>query len=163
MQQMPLWCLSSCPGWTIVTALDGGLPATQLNHLQKIHNAAAHTVTRTVSGTHHPCPAVIALAPCHQTFEYKIPCLTYQCMHKTAPQHIQELVSPNPSCSLHSSSLCRLRVSGFSKNTNKKHSEARPFRNATPTLWNRLPDKLHQAKDIAPFSWQLKSHLFSAL
>ena len=73
-------------------------------------------------------------------------------MHKTALQYLQELVSQN-------SSLCRLSISGFGKNTNK-HSEARSFRNAAPTLWNRLSDKLHQARDR---QHQLKSQLFSTL
>ena len=49
--------------------------------------------------------------------------------------------------------------SGFGENTNKKCLGARSFRNAAPTLWNRLPDKLHLANDIASFWWQLKSLL----
>ena len=85
-------------------------------------------------------------------------------LHKTTPQYLQELnYQYNPPCSLHSSSLCRLSISGFGKNTNKKCSGARPFSNSTPTIWNRLPDKLHLAKDIASFWWQLKSHLLSTL
>ena len=39
-------------------------------------------------------------------------------------------------------------------------SEARSFRSAAPTLWNRLPDMLQQAKDRASFQQQLKSLLF---
>ena len=38
-------------------------------------------------------------------------------------------------------------------------SGTRPFRNAAPTLWNRLPNKLHQEKDIASFRRQLKSRM----
>ena len=37
------------------------------------------------------------------------------------------------------------------------------LRNAVPTLWYRLPDRLRQAEDIASFRRQLKSHLFSTL
>ena len=52
---------------------------------------------------------------------YKFFCLAYQCVYKTAPQYLQELVSQyNPPCSLRSSSLCKLSVSGFGENTNKK-------------------------------------------
>ena len=69
----------------------------------------------------------------------------------------------NPPHSLCSSSLCRLSVSGFGENTNKKRPGTRSFRNAAPTLWNRQPDKLNWAKDIASFRWQLKLHLFSTL
>ena len=39
-------------------------------------------------------------------------------------------------------------------------SEARSFRSAAPTLWNRLPDMLQQAKDRASFQQRLKSLLF---
>ena len=38
-------------------------------------------------------------------------------------------------------------------------SGTRPFRNAAPTLWNRLPNKLHQEKDIASFRRQMKSRM----
>ena len=85
-------------------------------------------------------------------------------VHKTAPQYLQERVSRyNPPRSFCSSSRCRLSISDFGKNTNKKHSGAMSFCNAAPTLWNRLPDKLHQAKDVASFQCQRKSHLFSTL
>ena len=58
---------------------------------------------------------------------------------------------------------CADSITGFGENINTKCSGARSFRNAAPTLWNRLPDKLHQAKDIVSFGRQLRSHLFSTL
>ena len=94
----------------------------------------------------------------------KFLCLTYQCVHKIAPQHLQELVSPDdPPCSLQSSSLSIQSISWFWENTNEKCSGAWSFCNAAPTLWNRLPDKLYREKDIASFWQQLKSCLFSTL
>ena len=98
--------------------------------------------------------------------EYKIISFTDQCVHKTTPQNLQELVCQHStSRSLRPSSLCRLSVSGFAENTmtkqnnNNKHSGARSFRSAAaPNLWNRLPDKLHQANNIASSWQQLKSH-----
>ena len=73
------------------------------------------------------------------------------------PHHsICRNISPqNPPCSLHCYSPWRLSISEFGRNTNKKRSGTRSFCSAAPTLWNRLPDKLHQAKDIAPFWRQL--------
>ena len=74
-----------------------------------------------VLGTHYPCPAVIALAPCHQMDWVQSPLSRLQHVHKTAPQYLQELVSQyNPPCSLRSSSLCRLSISGFGENTKQK-------------------------------------------
>ena len=47
----------------------------------------------------------------------------------------------NPCRSFQSSSQCRLSIPGLGENTNKKHSDARSFRNAAPTgLWKRLPE-----------------------
>ena len=45
-----------------------GILANHLNHQQKIQNGAHRNCDQNkVFRTHHPCPAVIALAPCHQT------------------------------------------------------------------------------------------------
>ena len=128
-----------------------GLPSNQLIRLQKIHKTAVRIVTRTKSRDHiTPVLRSLHWLPVSKRTEYKILCLTYQCVHKTTPQYLQKLVSAyTPPRSLRSSSLYRFSVSGFGENTNKKHSGARSFYNAAPTLWNRLPDKLHQAKDTA--------------
>ena len=68
-----------------------GFPANQLNHLQKIQNAAACIVTRTKSWD---CiTPVLYWLPVSKQIEYKILCLTCQCVHKTALQYLQELVS----------------------------------------------------------------------
>ena len=96
--------------------------------------------------------------------ECKILFLTYQCLHRTALQYLQELVKPyNPRCSFCFSFLCRLSVSGFGENTNKKRSGTRSFHRAVPTLWTSLPDKLHCTKYIVSSRGRLKSHLFSTL
>ena len=71
-----------------------GLPANQLNHLQKIHNIAAHIVTRTKSREHiTPVLRSLNWLPVIKWTEYKITCFKYQCVHETAPQYLQELVS----------------------------------------------------------------------
>ena len=43
----------------------------------------------------------------------------------------------------------------------RDRERARSFRNAAPSLSNRLPDKLHRAKDTASFRRQLKAHAFN--
>ena len=142
-----------------------GLEANELNHPQKIQNAAARIVTRIMSQELiTPVLRSLHWLPVTKRIEHKILCFTYQFAHKTAPQYLQELVSKyHPPHFLRSCYLCRLSVSGSGKNTNKKCSGAGSFCSAAPTLWNRLPDKLHQAKDIGSFWRQLKSHLFSTL
>ena len=79
-------------------------------------------MTRTKSQDHiTPILQSLHWLPVSKWIEYKILCLTYWCVRKAAPQYLQELVSPhNAPCSLHSSSLCRLSVSEFGENTNKK-------------------------------------------
>ena len=78
----------------------------------------AYIVTRTKFQGHitSVLPTLHQL-PVSKPTEYKILHLTYQFAHKTTPQYLQELVSPyNPPHSLHSSSLCRLSISGFGEN-----------------------------------------------
>ena len=71
-----------------------GLPANQLHRLQKIQNAAACIVTRTKSREHiTPVLRSMHWLPVTKRIEYKILCLTHQCVHKTTPQYLQELVS----------------------------------------------------------------------
>ena len=125
--------------------------ANQLNRLQKIQNAAARIVTGTKSRKHiSPVLRSLHWLSVTKRIEYKILCLTYyQCLYKTAPQYLQELVSQYcPPCFLRSSSLCRLNISEFSENRNKKRSAARSFHNAAPILWNRLPNFLSAAAEI---------------
>ena len=165
MRQMPLQCLSSRPGWTIVTALCG---AFQLFSwiTYKISRMLLH-VLWPVESLRNTLPLSCghctgSLSP--NRLSTKSPCLTYQSLHKTTPQYLPKPVSQcNPPCFLRSPSPCRLSISGFGENTSEKRLGARSFRNFAPTVWNRLPDKLHRAKNIASFRRQLKSHLFSTL
>ena len=122
-----------------------GSPANELDRLQKIQNAAARIVTRTKS-LEHTTPVLRPLhwLPVTKRIEYKILCLIINVCIK--PHH-------NISDS----------VFEFGENTNKKRSGARSFSSVEPTLWDRLPDKLHQAKIIASFRRQLISYLFSNL
>ena len=76
-----------------------GLPANQLNCLQKTQNAASCIVTRTKSREHiTPVLQSLHWLPVTKRIDNKILCLTFQCVYKTAPQYPQEPVSQyNPS------------------------------------------------------------------
>ena len=85
----------------------------------------------------------------------KIPSLPCPCMHKTAPQYLQEFVSLyDPSGPLCFSSQCRLSMFGFAENTNKKHSGTRSFLNAanwwTPTGTGHQTHSIMQ-RTLCPF------------
>ena len=90
------------------------------------------------SGLHYLCLAVITLAACLSMDWVQNPvsdvCIKlHYSIYRNQFPHTVHLI-------LCSSSLCRLSISGFDKNTNKKVSGARSFCCSAPTLWNRLPD-----------------------
>ena len=139
-----------------------GLPATELRRLQKIQNAAARIVTRT-KPTEHITPVLKQLhwLPVTQRIDFKLLALTFKCLHNSAPDYLQELITPYiPARSLRSSTSTRLAIPGYHENTDKKKSGARSFKNAAPTLWNNLPESLRSAPSIHSFRRRLKSHLF---
>ena len=135
-----------------------GLPANQLNRLQKIQNAAARIVTRTKSREHiTPVLRPLRWLPVTKRIEYKIPCLTYQWVHKTAPQYLQELVFPyNPPYSVCLSPLCRLNISEFGENTNKKCSEQSHSTILHPPSGTSRQTSFTKQKTLLPFvgSWK---------
>ena len=140
-----------------------GLPACHLNRLQKVQNAAARIVTRTKPSEHiTPVLKRLHWLPVSKRIDHKLLCLTQNCLHGTAPSYLTDLVNPyTPARRLRSSSSSRLTISGFGSNTNKKHSGARSFRNAAPTLWNSLPDHLKKAPSVPSFRKGVKGHLFN--
>ena len=117
-----------------------GLPASQLNRLQKLQNSAARVVSR-VKKSDHITPVLRDLhwLPVAQRIDHKVLSLTYASLHKIAPAYLQELApSYTPSRSLRSASQARLRLPS-TEGTMKKRYGARSFTNAAPVLWNALP------------------------
>ena len=159
MQQMSLQCVKISRLDYSNSTLWGLNLANELNHLQLIQNAAAHTVT-SIKPWDHFTPVLWSLhwLPISKWIKYKIMCLTYRYVHETVLQYLQELVSPynQPHC-LRSFFLCRPSISGFGENKKKKHSSTRSFHNAVSTPYNRPLDAPHSNKHCIP----LKSHLLS--
>ena len=138
-----------------------GLPATQLDRLQKIQNTAARIVTRTKK-REHITPVLDSLhwLKIPKRIDFKIMSLTYTCMNKTAPEYLRDLIPVHdPSRPLRSSSQARLCLPSVD-HTKRKRSGARTFSNAAPTLWNSLPESLRKADSAASFKRGLKTHLF---
>jgi len=140
-----------------------GLPATQLNRLQKVQNIAARIVTRTKQ-REHITPVLDSLhwLQVHKRIDFKILSLTYACMNKSAPEYLQERIPvyEPPRC-LRSCSQSRLRLPSVD-DTKKKRSGARAFNNAGPKLWNSLPETVKKAETAAAFKKRLKTYLFSS-
>ena len=114
MQHVPWRCFSSCPSWTVLTAL---CVAFQLISIVTRTNSQNHITTVLWS---------LHWLPVSKGIEYKIICFTYHCVHKTAPQYLHELVSQSsPPRSFRPSFLCRQNLFRFDENTNTRHSETR--------------------------------------
>ena len=140
-----------------------GLPATQLDRLQRVQNAAARIVTRT-KRTEHITPVLHSLhwLPITKRIDHKILSLAYSCMRNTAPEYLSEIVPVyQPPRRLRSCSQSLFCLPS-SENTNKKRSGARAFKNAVPKLWNPLDDALKRVETPAVFKKNLKTFLFSS-
>ena len=129
-----------------------------LTHLQtdRIQDPLSHVYTNACMRLWPVLNKPYGIYGCKATFEEE----------GTVPQYLQELVSPKSiffSPLLFPVQTKHIFVfSGLSKNRNEQHSGARsPFRRAVSTLWNRLPDTIQKAEDIASFWRLLKSYLFS--
>ena len=123
-----------------------GLPANQLNHLQKILNAAACIVTRGNSQYITSVLKSLHCLPISNTNRLSLTQYVYKLYHNASNETSYPMQSisfslilfPEPTNHLwfqrahtHKNSLC----------TNSSHS-------AAPTLWNRLPGTLLNAEDI---------------
>ena len=104
-----------------------------------------------------PVPKELHWLPVRQQISFKVLVLTYQALYGTAPQYMTDLLSRyQPTRSLRSSDALLLtapqsRLASFGD---------RPFRHATPRLWNGLPISLRSANNLNSFKKALKTFLF---
>ena len=138
-----------------------GLPAIQLNRLQKLQNSAARIVSKTKMSEHiSPVLRDLHWLPVVKRIDHKVLSLTFASLNESATAYLQELApSYTPPRSLRSASQSRLRLPSTEGTSRKKYG-ARSFSNAAPVLWNALPQKLRHAPSISSFRKQLKTHLF---
>ena len=137
-----------------------GLPATQLNKLQRVQNAAAR-LTCNNSRFDHISPILFALhwLPIKYRINFKILLITYKAQHGLAPNYITELITVKPL------SCYNLRSDGelFLQRPTIQSSATlgdRSFALAAPTLWNELPTEIRHANSILTFKKLLKTFLF---
>ncbi len=134
-------------------ALLGGCPASSINKLQIVQNAAAGVLTRSRKYNH----ITLILQSLHWLpikfcISYKILLLAYKAINDLAPAYLTNLLSRyNPTRSLRSQNSGLLVVPRIAKST----KGGRTFSYLAPKLWNSLSDTL------SLFKSRLNTHLFS--
>ncbi len=138
-------------------ALLGGCPASSINKLQIVQNAAARVLTRS---RNHITPILQSLhwLPIKFRISYKILLLTYKALNGLASAYLTSLLSRYiPTRSLRSQNSGLLVVPRIAKST----KGGRAFSYLAPKLWNSLPDNIRGSDTLSLFKYRLKTHLFS--
>ncbi len=101
-------------------ALLGGCPASSINKLQIVQNAAARVLTRSRKYDHiTPILQSLHLPPIKLRISYKILLLAYKALNDLAPAYLTNLLSRyNPTRSLRSQNSGLLVVPRIAKSTN---------------------------------------------
>jgi hypothetical protein len=135
-----------------------GLPAEQLNRLQRIQNNAARLVLKKGKRDHvTPLLKQLHWLPVKLRCQYKIAILAYRHFEGTLPAYLSaSLCIYQPSRSLRSSNEKLLKV----PKCNTKSFGERSFSFVAPTVWNALPAGLRNAPTLTSFKSLLKTHMF---
>ncbi len=140
-------------------ALLGGCPASSINNIQIVQNAAARVHTRS-SKYDHITPILQSLhwLPIRFRISYKILLLTSKALNNLAPAYQTNLLSRyNPTRSLRSQNSGLLVVPRIAKSTNGGRTS---FHIWLPN-WNSLPDNVRGSDTLSLFKSRLKTQLFS--
>ncbi len=137
-----------------------GLPANQLNKLQRVQNAAARLICN-VSRFDHITPTLKDLhwLPVKFRIDFKILLIVFKALHGLAPDYISELITIKPPSSYSMRSNSKLLLQKTTLKTLPTLGD-RSFGCAAPNLWNDLPSHIQQADSIGSFKKLLKTHLF---
>ncbi len=140
-------------------ALLSGCPASSINKLQIVQNAAARVLTRSRKYDHiTPILQSLHWLPIKFRISYKILLLAYKALNDLAPAYLTSLLSCyNPTRSLRSQNSGLLVVPRIAKST----KGGRTFSYLAPKLWNSLPDNVRGSDTLSLFKSRLKTHLFS--
>ncbi len=136
-------------------ALLGGCPASSINKLQIVQNAAARVLT-TSRKYDYITPILQSLhwLPIKFRFSYKILLLAYKALNDLAPAYLTNLLSRyNPTCSLRSQNSGLLVVPRIAKST----KGGRTFSYLAPKLWNSLPENVRGSDTLSLFKSRLKT------
>ncbi len=134
-----------------------GLPAVDIQKLQRVQNTLARVVTRSSSLTHSaPLRRALHWLPIPYRIRFKINSLTHRLLTAKQPSYLASLISEaTPTRSLRANKGCLLSVPRVKTRTGE-----RSFSACAPALWNRLPLSLRSVESFKVFRKQLKTHLF---
>ncbi len=138
-------------------ALLGGCPASSINKLQIVQNAAARVLTRSRKYDHiTPILQSFHWLPIKFRISYKILLLAYKALNDLAPAYLTNLLSRyNPTRSLRSQNSGLLVVSRIAKSTKGGST----FSYLAPKLWNSLPENVLGSDTLSLFKSRLKISL----
>jgi hypothetical protein len=140
------------------------IAACNMNRLQVVMNAAARLVTGT-GRYEHITPVirdVLHWLPVKQRIDFKIAVLAFNCIRGTGPAYFNDVCIPLSDISGRAGLRAAERGDLFVPST-KTMTGRRSFRVAAPTIWNSLPQHLHdKTLSRQQFKNGLKTHLFKA-
>ena len=138
-----------------------GLPASHLNKVQRVLNAAARLVCRAPRCCRiTPLLYELHWLPVRQRISFKILLFAFKAIHGFAPTYLRDLVSIKRSGNYN----LRSSSDGLLLATPTYRSRItlgdRSFQVAAPALWNVLPREIRSFTDLGIFKRYLKTHLF---
>ena len=136
-----------------------GLPNSAISKLQRVQNSAVRLVIGAKGcNVNRVRRDELHWLSIKDRITFKILLLTYKSLHGLAPPYITDLLTVyKPSRSLRSSSQIQLIPP---RNISNVYYGERAFSTSAPKLWNTLPRDIRNAKSLAIFKKQLKTHLF---
>ena len=138
-----------------------GLPASHLNKIQRVLNAAARLVCHAPRYCRiTPLLYQMHWLPVRQHISFKILLFVFKAIHGFTPTYLRELVSIKRSGNYN----LRSSSDGLLLATPTYRSRVtlgdRSFQVAAPALWNVLPREIRSITDLGTFKHHLKTHLF---
>ena len=130
----------------------------RINKLQKLQNMGCRIIFGLCKYDHlSDCMKDLHWSKIKQHIQYKTAVLTYNCINKTAPKYLQDLImmqAPMPNmCSEANAKLPILHA-----NTSQARDSS--FTMQAPHIWNALPGVIRKEATLDLFKKQLKTHLF---
>ncbi len=135
-----------------------GLPADQINRLQRIQNCAARLVLKK-NKREHITPLLFQLhwLPVQFRIQFKLAVFAYRFFENSLPSYLSaSLTAYQPSRSLRSSSEKLLKIPKFCLKTVGHRS----FSYSASSVWNSLPLALRNSLSLPQFKKDLKTYLF---
>jgi hypothetical protein len=138
-----------------------GLPNTSIDMLQRIQNWAAKVVLRwSKLDSSSQALKYLHWLPIRERIDYKIACLVFKCLERSAPETLSDLIVPRQYTRATRASTTTNRQLVV-PSVHKATFAARSFSVYGPQVWNSLPASLRNQLDYKIFKRSLKTFLFN--